>query len=74
MKFSRLFLIGLLAVLTLVLVQLPGATWGMTGNPIVTTASVDYSRLVAVLIEALKEQQDEIDQLKTKVSKLESIR
>ena len=36
--------------------------------------SIDYSRLVAVLIEALKEQQDEIDQLKIKVSELESIK
>ncbi len=40
MKFSRLFLIGLLALLTLVLVQLPGATWGWTGNPMIVTAPI----------------------------------
>ena len=38
MKFSRLFLISLLAVLTLVLVQLPASTSGSTGNPIVATS------------------------------------
>lgn len=45
---------------------IPEVVWG-------DGRSIDYSRLVAVLIEAVKEQQDEIDQLKSKVSKLESI-
>jgi hypothetical protein len=33
--------------------------------------SIDYGRLTAVLIEAIKEQQKEIDSLKTEIEKLQ---
>ncbi len=35
--------------------------------------SLDYSRLVAVLIEAIKEQQKEIEELKIKVNELQKV-
>jgi hypothetical protein len=36
--------------------------------------SVNYNALVAPLIEAVKEQQAEIDQLRSKVAELERVR
>jgi hypothetical protein len=48
--------------------QLPNliSTWGSD-----KMRAVEYGRLTAVLIEAIKEQQTQIDDLKTRLKKLE---
>ena len=43
----------------------------ITGNTEDKFKSVDYGRLTAVLIEAIKEQQEQIETLTAKVKKLE---